>query len=163
MTKKQLLILILILSAVLRLYGLSRGDTVNDEVFMSFRGVGMIDFDEAAAQTTPWEWWDADRPWWVNLSMHDHPWGVPLVQNLSMQIFGENNFAFRLPSALLGIGSVYLLYLLGMALYSENVGLIAAALLGVTLNNIYISRTGMQEPYVIFFLLLSSYLLLLSL
>src|SRR3989344_4262944 len=34
---KHWLILILALAAVLRLYGLSRGDTVNDEVFYGFR------------------------------------------------------------------------------------------------------------------------------
>src|SRR3989344_8214374 len=107
MTKKQLLILILILSAVLRLYGLSRGDTVNDEVFMSFRGLGMIDFDEANVQTTPWEWWDPDIPQWAKISMHDHPFFVPLVQHVFMVIFGDNNFGFRLPSAILGVASVY--------------------------------------------------------
>lgn len=160
MTKKNILILILIVSAVLRLYGLSRGDTVNDEVFMAFRGIGMMDFDEAAAQTTPLEWWDPNIPWWTNLSFHDHPLLVPATQNLFMKVFGENNFAFRLPSALLGIASVYLTYLIGAALYSESVGFFAAGLLGITLNNVYISRTGMQEPYVIFFLLLAFYLFL---
>ena len=110
--KKQILLFILIISAILRLYGLSRGDTVNDEVFMSFRGMGMIDFNEAAAQTTPLEWNDPNIPWWTNLSFHDHPILVPLTQNFFMKILGENNFAFRLPSALLGIASIYLLYLI---------------------------------------------------
>lgn len=163
MSKKQILILILVVSAFLRLGFLSRGDTVNDEVFMSFRGIGMMDFDEATAQTTPWEWTDPNIPWWAHLSFHDHPLLVPATENIFMKIFGENNFSFRLPSALLGITSVYLLYLLGAVLYSENVGLYAAGLFGVTLNNVYISRTGMQEPYVIFFLLLASYLFLKSL
>lgn len=163
MDKKQVLILVLIISAALSLYGLSRGDTVNDEIFMSFRGIGMMDFDEAAAQTTPLEWFDPNIPWWTNLSFHDHPALVPLTQNFFMKIFGENNFAFRLPSALLGIASVYLIYLIGIYLYSENIGLLAAALFGTTLNHIYISRTGMQEAYVIFFLLLGSHFFLKSL
>ncbi|MBI3045946.1 MAG: glycosyltransferase family 39 protein [Candidatus Harrisonbacteria bacterium] len=163
MARKNILILILVISAILRLYGLSRGDTVNDEVFMAFRGIGMLDFDEAAAQTTPLEWWDPNIPWWTNLSFHDHPLLVPAAQNLFMKVFGENNFAFRLPSAILGVVSVYLIYLIGAALYSEKVGLISAGLLGVTLNNVYISRTGLQEPYVIFFLLLASYLFIKSL
>lgn len=163
MDKKKVLLLILIVSAALRFYGLSRGDTVNDEVFMAFRGLGMLDFNETAAQTTPLEWFEHDIPWWTNLSFHDHPILVPAIQNLSMKVFGENNFGFRLPSALLGAASVYLLYLIGRRLYSENAGLFSAALLGVTLNNVYISRTGMQEPYVIFFLLLALYLFLKSL
>ena len=176
MAKKHILILILILAAVLRLYGLNRGDTVNDEIFMSFRGIGMLDFDEAETQTTPWEWFDKltinglsdDQrltdgktiPWWINLSFHDHPLAVPLTQHIFMNFLGESQMAFRLPSALLGIASVYLLYLIGMALYSETAGLFSAGLFAVTLNNIYITRTGMQEPYVIFFILLASYLFL---
>ncbi len=163
MTKKDILFYILIAAAALRLWGLSSGDPVNDEVFMGFRGLGMVDFDEAPAQTTPWEWFDAERPWWTNLSMHDHPWGVPLVQNLSMRIFGDNNFGMRLPSALLGIGSVYLLYKIGFLLYAQEVGLIAAALLAVTVNNVYISRLGLQESYAIFAILLGIYYFLKSL
>ena len=173
MAKKHILILILILAAVLRLYGLNRGDTVNDEIFMSFRGIGMLDFDEAETQTTPWEWLseatsdkrqatnnDGKIPLWMRLSFHDHPLLVPLTQHIFMNFLGESQMAFRLPSALLGIASVYLLYLIGMALYSETVGLFSAGLFAVTLNNIYITRTGMQEPYVIFFILLASYLFL---
>ncbi|MEK9170507.1 MAG: glycosyltransferase family 39 protein [Patescibacteria group bacterium] len=163
MSKRNILILILIVSAALRLISLSSGDTINDEVFMSFRGLGMIDFDEASAQTTPLEWLDGNIPWWTHFSFHDHPPLVFFVQHIFMKILGENNLAFRLPSALLGIASVYLIYLLGALLYSENIGLIAATLLGTTLNNVYISRVGMQESYVIFFMLLASYLFLKSL
>ncbi len=161
--QRQILILILAAAAVLRLWGLSLGDTVNDEVFMSFRGLGMMDFDEAEAQTTPWEWFDPDIPAWAHLSFHDHPLLVPLTQNIFMKMFGESAFAFRLPSALLGIASVYLVFLIGRWLFSVNAGLFSSGLLAVTLNHIYISRTGMQEAYVIFFLLLASYLFLKSL
>lgn len=162
MTKKvkYILIAILFASAILRVGWLSRGDTVNDEVFYAFRGLGMMDFDEAPAQTTPWEWTDPNVPGWAKLSFNDHPPLVFLAENISMKIFGESSFGFRLPSALLGAASVYLVYLLGAALYSSGVGLAVAALFAVTLNNVYISRTGMQESYVIFFMLLASYLFL---
>lgn len=157
MQKKDILFYILILAAVLRLWGISSGDTVSDEVFMGFRGLGMIDFDEAAVQTTPWEWTDPNIPWWGYLSMHDHPWGVPLVQNISMKVFGDNNFGMRFPSALLGIGSVYLLYKIGLLLYFAEVGLFAAGILAVTVNNVYISRIGLQESYAIFAILIGIY------
>ena len=160
---KNWLMAILIAAAILRLFNLFAGDPINDEVFMSFRGLGLMDFDEADVQTTPWEWFDPSIPWWAKISMHDHPLLAPLTQKISMSIFGESNFGFRLPSALLGIASVYLVYLFGRRLFSENAGLISAALLAVTLNSVYISRVGMQEAYVIFFLLLSSYLFLKSL
>ncbi|MDO8620271.1 MAG: glycosyltransferase family 39 protein, partial [bacterium] len=55
---------------------------------------------------------------------------------------------------------VYLVFLIGSLLFSSSAGLISAGLLSVTLNHIYISRVGMQESYVIFFLLLASYLFL---
>ena len=80
---------ILIAAAILRLFNLFAGDPINDEVFMSFRGLGLMDFDEADVQTTPWEWFDPSIPWWAKISMHDHPLLAPLTQKISMSIFGE--------------------------------------------------------------------------
>lgn len=160
MSRERILIFILILAAVLRFWGLERGDPINDEVFYAFRAVGLLDFDEAEEQTTPLEWSDPDIPAWTSLSFHDHPPLVFWVQHVFIKIFGENNFAFRLPSVLLGVLSVYLLYLIGVILFSRRAGLLAALFLGITLNHVYITRTGMQEAYVIFFLLLSSFFFL---
>ncbi len=159
-TVKKVLLAILFVSALLRVGWISRGDTVNDEVFYGFRAVGLLDFDEAGKQTTPLEWFDPAPPLWTSLSFHDHPPLVFWVQHLSIKVFGENNFAMRLPSALLGVASVYLIFLLGSLLFTASAGLISASLLSVTLNHIYISRVGMQESFVIFFLLLASYLFL---
>lgn len=149
---------------------------MNDEVFYAFRAIGPMDFDHAEFQTTPLEWFDprqnfapqnlggqADIPAWTKLSFHDHPPLVFWIQHFFIKFFGENNFAFRLPSALLGIASVYLLYLIGTLLYSRTVGLVSSLILALTVNHVYISRTGLQESYVIFFLLLTSYLFLKSL
>jgi len=157
---RKTLLAILVVSAILRIGWIARGDTVNDEVFLGFRAVGLLDFDEAGKQTTPIEWWDPAPPWWTRLSFHDHPPLVFLIQHLSITVFGENTVGLRLPSALFGVASVYLVFLLGVLLYSPRAGLIAAGLLSVTLNHVYISRVGMQESFVIFFLLLSSYLFL---
>ena len=100
---------------------------------------------------------------WRCFSCKEFPPLVFWVQLLSISVFGENNFALRFPSAVFGVISVYLLYLIGRRIYSESAGLIGAALLAVTLNSVYISRTGMQEAYVIFFILLASYFFLRSL
>ena len=196
MIRKYPIILILLLAATLRLWGLERGDTINDEVFYAFRAIGLLDFDAAEEQITPLEWHDpspfadcaalleaspADRdqlleklpqhcreeralknlsakgegvPWWTYLSFHDHPPFVFWVQHLFIKVLGENPISFRLPSALLGVASVYLLYLVGYELFTKRVALISAAILAVTLNHVFISRTGMQESYVIFFILL---------
>ncbi|QQG42447.1 MAG: glycosyltransferase family 39 protein [Candidatus Giovannonibacteria bacterium] len=169
--RKYWLIAILILAAVLRIYGLERGDTVNDEVFYAFRAIGLMDFDKAPDQTTPLEWFDPHTkpfgvgvdshiPWWTKISFHDHPPLVFWVQHFFMNIFGDSAWAFRLPSAVFGVASVYLVYLIGAILFSETAGLLASAFFAMTLNGVYISRTGMQEPYVIFFMLLASYFFL---
>src|SRR3989344_4658817 len=158
--RKKILFTILIIASVLRFWGLDNGDALSDEVLYSFRVIGMLDFDEAADQTTPLEWFDPSIPSWTKFSFHDHPPLVFAVQHVFMRVFGETPFAFRLPSALLGIASVYLLYLIGSSLYGERVGLLAAMLMGVTVNHVVISRLGLQESYVIFFILLSAYFFL---
>ncbi len=160
---RYILVAILILAAALRLYGLSRGDTLTDEVLYAFRAIGPLDFDEAEAQTTPLEWFDPDIPWWTHLSFHDHPPLVFWIQHIFIKTLGETNFAFRFPSVIVGLLSIYLAYLIGKKLYSEEAGLFAAFLLAVTVNHVYLSRSGLQEAYVVFFLLLVSYLFLRSL
>ena len=157
---KKALVGILILAAVLRFWNLGSGDPLSDEILYAFRSVGMLDFDNAAHQTTPLEWTDPDIPAWTELSFHDHPPLVFWVQNLFMKIFGENTFAFRLPSAIFGVLAVYLLYLIGWRLFTEKIGLAAAAILAVTINSVFISRVGLQESYVIFFILLAFYFFL---
>ncbi len=155
-----LLFLILLLASSLRIYGLSRSDTLSDEVLYGFRAVAMLDFDEAADQTTPLEWFDPNIPFWTHLSFHDHPPLVFLIQHASISIFGESNFGMRFPSALFGVASIYFLYLIGSLLYSRRVGLLASALLSVTISHVFISRAGLQESFVIFFLLVTIYFLL---
>ncbi len=149
----------------MRLWNLSVGDlTGSDEVLYSFRAIGLLDFDLAKQQTTPLEWTDPNVPWWAKLSFHDHPPLVFLVQNVFMKIFGENYFAFRLPSAIFGVLSVYLVYLIIQQLNpSKKIALLASSFTAVTVNHVYISRLAIQESYVIFFLLLGSLLFLKSL
>ncbi|KKS38106.1 MAG: hypothetical protein A3G49_00110 [Candidatus Sungbacteria bacterium RIFCSPLOWO2_12_FULL_41_11] len=154
---------IIFLAAVLRLWGIGAGDPVGDEVLYAFRAVGLLDYDVAEFQTTPLQWFDGNIPWWTKLSFHDHPPLVFLIQHFFIKIFGENIFAFRFSAALFGIASVYLIYKLGALLFSPLVGIISALILAVSSNHILISRVGLQEPYVIFFLLLFSYALVRSL
>jgi 4-amino-4-deoxy-L-arabinose transferase-like glycosyltransferase len=160
MNNKKLLFAILFLATILRLCFLSRGDVVSDEASYAFRGIGMMDFDEASLQTTPWEWTDPNIPFWAKLSFHDDPPIVFLVQHFSMGIFGTNNFGIRFPSAILGILSVWLVYLIGRRLFSEKAGLFSSLFYAVTLNGGYIARLGLMESYVIFFMLLAVYVFL---
>lgn len=181
MTKKQVfwtLAAILIVAAFMRFWVVEEGDPIGDEVLYAFRAIGMLDFDEANEQTTPLEWHDplvqsssrvpeayaigTGIPWWAMLSFHDHPPMVFLIQHIFMRLFGESTFVFRLPSALFGIASVYFLFLIGRQLFSQEVGLFAAAILAVNTHHLFISRLGLQEAYMVFFLLFASYLFLRS-
>ena len=162
--------MVLIFAFLLRVWGLSRGDTINDEIFYAFRAIGPLDFDKAAVQKTPLEWFDPRAnteskgiPWWTNLSFHDHSPLVFWVQHIFISIFGESAWAFRLPSVILGVLSIYLVYMIGALIFSAEAGLISASFLAVTVNNVFLTRTGLQEPYVIFFILLAAYLFLQSL
>src|SRR3989338_9694841 len=157
MSQKAVLFAFLLAGAVLRLSFLGTGDALTDEVLYAFRAVGMLDFSEAALQTTPLEWFDPDIPWWTNLSFHDHPPLVFMAQNFFIKIFGENVFAFRLPSALFGMASLLVVFGIASKLFGESVGIAALAIASVTVNSVYISRLGLQESYVIFFSLLSVY------
>lgn len=174
-----ILVAILLGAAFMRFWALGEGDPIGDEVLYAFRAIGMLDFDEANEQTTPLEWYDplvkagnrvpaaytigTGIPWWAGLSFHDHPPLVFFIQRIFMRLFGESSFVFRLPSALLGVASVYLLFLIGRQLFSQEVGLLAAAILAVSAHHLFISRLGLQEAYVVFFLLFASYLFLRSL
>ena len=183
MNKRWILIGITVVGAMLRLAFLSQGDTVNDEAAIAFRAIGMIDYLKSDEQTTPLEWVDpapfescaTDKPeqicqtaafgrheavadaWWLRLSFHDHPPLVFWMQHFFMRVFGIAAWVFRLPSAIFGIGSVLILYGIGKTLFGTRAGLVAAAILGATLNHVYISRVGLQESYVIFFVLLTLY------
>ena len=122
---------------------------------MSFR-LGMMDFDEASAQTTPLEWLDGNIL--VDAFFFPRPSAAGIfVQHIFMKILGENNLAFRLPSALLGMPSVYLIYLLGAVLFRKYRADCRNAFRDNVEQCLYFP-VGMQESYVIFFMLLASYL-----
>ncbi|MDD2807002.1 MAG: glycosyltransferase family 39 protein [Patescibacteria group bacterium] len=161
--KNWLLVVFILLSAAfLRLYQLGSADVLNDETLIAFRSVGYIDFFSSPYQTTPWEW-SADVPWWAHLSFHDHPPVVFVLQHLLFLFLGPSVFVMRLPLALAGIGSVFLLFLIGKLLFDNKVGLISTGLLAVSSYHVWISRIGLQESMVIFFVLLIIYLFIKSL
>ncbi len=153
------LFVILFVATVLRIYHVTYHDTYTDEAIYAFRSIGLIDYDTSPSQTTPWQWFGA-VPWWAHLSWHDHPLGFFLLQYFAFALFGAGLFAMRLPSVLAGIGSVYLIYLIGRKLWNERAGLIAALLLAVQPYHVWVSRVGLQDGFVIFLLLLALWFLL---
>lgn len=60
-------------------------------------------------------------------------------------LFGLGHTTLKVASALIGLSSVPLIYLLGRALYNRRVGLWAAALLSISHWHIILSRTGFRS------------------
>lgn len=158
-TERQILIAILILASILRFWGLGSAEIFHDEGFYAFRSIGYLDYLQNDDQTTPVQWFkDASLPWWTRLSFHDHPPFYFLIQNLFFRIFGDSLLVARLPSLLSGLGSVFLVYLLGRKLFkNELAGLLGAVLLGVNHIHIWISRSSLMESLLVFLVLANLY------
>ncbi|MBI3046108.1 MAG: glycosyltransferase family 39 protein [Candidatus Harrisonbacteria bacterium] len=159
-TEKQVLIAILFLAALLRFWGLGSSEFYHDEGFTAFRSIGYLDYIQNDDQTAPIQWFKdaAVLPWWTHLSFHDHPPLFFLIQNLFFKIFGNSLFVARLPSAIAGILSIYLVYLLSERVFINSLSkFFAPLLLSLSLIHIWISRSSLFESVQIFFILLNIY------
>ena len=76
-----------------------------------------------------------------------------------MGLMGDSETAVRLPSAILSLGSVVLLYLLGGHLFNPTIGLMAAGLLSVSPINIWYAQEARMYAAVTFLGLLAALLL----
>jgi 4-amino-4-deoxy-L-arabinose transferase-like glycosyltransferase len=89
-----------------------------------------------------------------------HPfWEKPPLffwtQALSMKLFGINEFAARLPNAIIGIFTLLTLYFIGKRLYDEKFGLLwALAYMGSFLPHLYF-KSGIIDPFFNFFIFLT--------
>jgi len=91
-------------------------------------------------------------------------WRAPLLMYLTapfVGFLGPSTFSVRLPVALLGIASVYLLFLLVKTLFNNKlIALISALILALTPWHIHYSRASFEVVPLIFLLLLGTYLLI---
>jgi len=89
-------------------------------------------------------------------------WRAPLLMYTTapfVGLFGNSPFVVRLPVALLGIASVYLLYLLAKKLFqNENVALLSAFILALTPWHIHYSRASFEVVPLLFLEMLGTYL-----
>ena len=164
---QYILIGILLIGALIRFWGLGTSELFHDEGFYAFRAIGNLDYIQNDDQTTPIQWYkDATLPWWTNLSFHDHPKFYFLSSNLFFRIFGDSLFIARLPSALFGVLSVWLIYLLVKKISKnylngnsgELLSLLSAAALSVNHIHVWISRSALMESVQIFAILLNVWL-----
>lgn len=85
---------------------------------------------------------------------NDHPPLGKLVIAVSLAIFGDNPVAWRLPSALAGIGNIALAGALGRALFRDRVaGLLAATFVAVDGFLICYSRSAVMDQQLVFLFL----------
>ena len=107
--KKAKIILYLILgfAFLTRVFDLSSPpNEYFDEVYHAFTAKVIMSSEAAKA----WEWWNTPPAGFAY--EWTHPPLAKLGMVLGMKVFGENSFGWRIPGALLGVGSVLLVYLL---------------------------------------------------
>src|SRR3989344_8863142 len=159
-----ILIAIMVLGGALRLWNLGAAELTFDEGLYAFRSVGYLDYLESAAQPTPIQHFDKTlAPFWTRLSFHDHPPLFFLIQYIFFSMFGDSLLVARLPSALTGIASLLVVFLITKELFqkyttrilnipiSEWAALSAALLLSVNFAHILMSRLSMMEAVLFLF------------
>ncbi|MBM3250107.1 MAG: hypothetical protein FJZ09_04585 [Candidatus Omnitrophica bacterium] len=82
--------------------------------------------------------------------------GFMLLLKLWANIFPDTEFCLRMLSALLGAGSVFLIYKLGKEVFSDTAGLAAAYLLAISPLHLYFSQEVTQYSLAVFCATLST-------
>lgn len=152
LTNKNILIAILVFAAITRLYNLGYPNKyVFDEVYHAFTAK-----EFALNHKEAWEWWTTPPPGvayeWT------HPPIAKEVMAVSMILFHSfDSWAWRLPGVLLGILSIYLVCKISLKIFKDNqtVALTSAFIFSIDGLNFVQSRTGMNDVYIVTFVLAS--------
>ena len=86
-----------------------------------------------------------------------HPIGVQLFLWGWVKLFGWSEFWVKLPFVLMGIGSIYLIYLIGRQWFNRTVGLLSAAFFAVSQFTIFYSQLARPYAAGLFFVLLMAW------
>lgn len=148
---KKILIAILIFAALTRLYRLDYPNQyIFDEVYHAFTAKEYLKGNKDA-----WSPFGKSPPGvafeWL------HPPISKEIMTASMFVLQTtDSWAYRLPGALLGILSVFLLYKLAMLLFkNETIALLTAGIFSIDGLVFVQSRTGMNDIYLVVFILTS--------
>lgn len=154
-TSKIILSIILIFAFVTRVFNLGNPPSEYfDEVYHAFTARVILHNDAKA-----WEWWNTPPEGFAY--EWTHPPLAKLGMLMGMEIFGENSFGWRIPGAMLGLGSVFLVYLIAKHLFDDEVvSLLSATVFSLDGLPLVLSRIGMNDSYLMFFVLLSIYFFL---
>ena len=134
-----LLGVILLVAAVLRLWKLGQVPFMHDEFSALFR----LKFDSFH-----------DLIQYGVTEGDSHPAGVQVFLYYWTKLVGWSEFWVKLPFALMGIASIYLIYLIGQQWFNRKVGLLAAAFFAV--SQLTVCYSQLARPYApgLFFVLL---------
>lgn len=147
MTKKNLLpILLLSLFLPLFLYNLG--------------AFSLIDFDEAWFAEVARQILVTKNPLVLHFNdaaFNEHPPLGFVLMAISFLIFGINEFAARLPEALLGFGSIMVTYLIGKNLFNRTVGISASLVLVSCVWFVLRARSADLDTIFLFFFLTTFY------
>lgn len=126
----------------------------------NLKGFSLVDFDEAWYASIAKNILLSKNPILLmfNGSLYqDHPFVGFNIMAISMAIFGVNEFGARFPSAIMGFGSVVLLYLIGKNLFRRTIGLLSSLILVSCVWFIFRARTADLDTILLFFYLLTFY------
>ena len=137
-----LLGVILLVAAVLRLWKLGQVPFMHDEFSALFR----LQFDNFR-----------DLIRYGVTEGDSHPAGVQVFLYYWTKLVGWNELWVKLPFALMGIASVYLIYVIGRQWFNRKAGLLAAAFFAVSQLTVFYSQ--LARPYApgLFFVLLMTF------
>ena len=133
-----LLGVIMLVAAVLRLWKLGQVPFMHDE-FSALLRTRFSNFHEFIQQ---------------GVMPDSHPIGVQLFLWGWVKLFGWNEFWVKLPFVLMGIASIYLIYIIGRQWFNRKVGLFSAAFFAVSQFTIFYSQLARPYSAGLFFVLL---------
>ena len=136
-----LLAVIMLVAAVLRLWKLGQVPFMHDEfsALLRTRFDNFRDFIQ------------------LGIMPDSHPIGVEAFLWLWVRIFGWSEFWVKLPFVLMGIGSIYLIYLIGQQWFNRKVGLFSAAFFAVSQFTVFYSQLARPYSAGLFFVLLMAW------
>lgn len=139
--KYTILILIILSGSFLRFYKIDKDSLWNDEL-ASWELSNQSSLKEVIS----------------NACSDVHPPGNYILLFFVIRFLGDSEFWLRFPSAIAGIISIFLIYLIGRKIYSEWEGIISSALMAILWFPIYYSQEARVYSLLLLFSMFSFYL-----
>lgn len=130
-------------------------------IFLRFWNLGSIphwDWDEGVNMDISWNLINGRLQWGcLSYPFVPHPPFFFMVTGLLLKFFGNDLIVLRALCALLGVGTTFLVYLIGRNLLGERIGLLSGLLYAVYPSALYFGRIGFANNLLVFWVALSMY------